>query len=56
MIKLEIKTDGKHVYDSYDDDNPTLQEVALTIYRLDQIKRDLLSIEFESEFEVRKEN
>lgn len=52
MIKLGIKTDGKKVYDSYEEDKPTIKEVALILYRLEQFKLDLLSKEFESEFEV----
>jgi len=35
MIKIEIKTDGKDVFDSIDEDKPSLLEVALILYRLE---------------------
>ncbi len=52
MIKIEISTDGKRVYDGYDEDNPTMKECSLILYRLEQIKLNLLAKEFKSEFEV----
>lgn len=52
MIEIKIRTDGKRIFDAYDEDNPTLKETALIIYRLEQMKLELLSKEFESEFEV----
>lgn len=51
MIKFEVKTDGKDLFDSFDEDKPTLEEVALIVLRLEQIKQYLLSKEFESKFE-----
>ena len=52
MIKIEIKTDGKDLFDSFEEDNPTLNEVALIILKLEQTKQYLLSKEFKSKFEV----
>lgn len=56
MIDIQIKTDGKKVLDYYNEDKPTLKEVSLVIYRMEQMKLNLLSKEFKSEFEVRKIN
>lgn len=53
MIKIIIETNGKKVYDSFDEENLTLVEVALVIMRLEEIKKDLLSREFKSEFEIK---
>lgn len=53
MIKIQIATNGKEVFDSFDEDNMTLNECALTIYKLEQMKLELLSREFESKEEVR---
>ena len=55
MIEIVIKTDGKEVYDSFDEDKPTLNEVGLAILRLEQMKKILIEKEFESNFEVRAE-
>lgn len=55
MIKIGIKTDGKDVLDSFEEDNPTLEECALIVFRLEEIKQYLLSKEFENKFEVRKD-
>ncbi len=52
MIDIQIKTDGKRVFDSYNEDKPTLKEVSLVIYRLEQMKLNFLSKEFDSEFEI----
>lgn len=56
MIDIRIRTDGKKVADSFDEDNPTLNEAALIVHRLEQIKLELLSKEFDSELEVSEEN
>ena len=56
MIEIRIKTDGKKVFDSFNEENPTLKETALINYRLDQIKLELLSKEFDSELEVSEDN
>ncbi len=54
MIKIELGTDGKDVFDSIEIDKPTLKECAIINYRLDQIKQDLINREFKSKFEVRE--
>lgn len=54
MIKIVVATDGQKINDSLDIDKPTLKECALVVYRLEQIIQDLISREFESEFEVRE--
>jgi len=56
MIKLGISTDGKKVFDSLDVNKPTLKECALVVYRLEQIKEDLINREFKSELEVSENN
>ena len=55
MIEVHIKTDGKDILDSLDHKDCSLKEVALVVYRLEQIKRELLAKEFESKFEVSEE-
>ena len=52
MIKIEIACDGKEVYDKFEEDKPTLKEVALVLLRLKQIEQSLIDKEFESDFEV----
>lgn len=53
MIKIVIGTDGKDLFDSYDEDKPNLNECALIVFRLEEIKQYLLSKEFENKFEVK---
>ncbi len=55
MIKIHIETDGKDILDSFNNKNCTLQETAIVLYRLEQIKSELLAKEFESRFEVEEE-
>ena len=55
MIELNIKTNGKEIFDGYNEDNPTMKEVALILYRLEEMKLMLMSKEFESKFEVSEE-
>ncbi len=52
MINIGIKTDGKEVADSYEEKKPTLEECALMVYRLEEIKQFLLSKEFEDKFRI----
>ncbi len=53
MIEIIIKIDGEKILDRLNNKNCTLEETALVLYRLEQIKKDLLEKEFESDFEVR---
>ena len=55
MIDLHIRTDGKHIYDSLNNKDCTLEETALVVYRLEELKLRLLEKEFESKFEVSEE-
>lgn len=55
MIEINIKIKGKRIYDSYNEESPTLNEVALVMYRLEEYKMQLLSKEFKSEFEISEE-
>ncbi len=54
MIKISLGTDGKRVFDEMDIDKPTLKECSLIVFRLEQIKLELLARDFKSEFEVRE--
>lgn len=54
MIKIKLETDGKEVLDSMEIDEPTLKECSLMVFRLEQIKQELLAREFKSKFEVRE--
>jgi len=53
MIKLSIQTDGKEVSDSFSQEKVTLEEVALVIMRLEEMKKYLLTLEFDSKFEYK---
>jgi len=56
MIKLSIQTDGQKVVDNFKFKDVTLKEVALVLYRLEEIKLRLLTeFEFKSEFEFEQE-
>ena len=52
MIKLEIKTNGKDIGDSFVENEVTLEECALIIFRMEEIKQYLLSKDFETKFKV----
>lgn len=54
MIEISISTDGKKVADSLKVDNPTLGECSLMVFRLEEIKQEILARDFKSEFEVRE--
>lgn len=54
MIKIKLATDGKDLFDSYEEDNLTLGECALIVFRLEEIKQYILSKEFENKFEARR--
>lgn len=47
MIQVMIKVYGEKVADGLDKDKPTLAECSLVLYRLEQIKQELLSLEFD---------
>ena len=55
MIEIQIKTDGERILDKFNNKNCTLGETALALLRLEQIKKELLEKEFESELEVRED-
>lgn len=54
MISIAVKTDGQDIADEIKTDKPTLEECALINLRLDQMKKELMSMEFKSKFEVRE--
>ena len=54
MIKITIGTDGKDIFDSYEDKDLTLNECAIMVFRLEEIKQHLLSKEFKNKFEVKE--
>ena len=56
MIEIIIKTDGEKVLDSIKKKKSTLLENSLVLRRLEEIKLKLLSIDYESELEVNKED
>ena len=55
MIEIHIKLNENEIVDAINTKNFTLNEVALIIYRLEQIKTELLQIPFE-EVKVRKDD
>ena len=56
MIEYKIKVDNEKVLDEYHDREVTLQEVSLMIYRLEELKINLLAKDFKSEFEAIEED
>ena len=52
MIEIVIKTDGNEIFDSYKEDQPTMKEVALILYKMETIRKELLEKEFPSSLEV----
>ena len=51
MIKIIIGTNGQKVFDSFEKKNTTLNEVSLVLLRLKQIEKELINIDFKSEYE-----
>jgi len=56
MIKITVGTKGEDVFDCIEIKDTTLEECSIINYKLDQIKQDLLNLNFESKFEVREED
>jgi hypothetical protein len=55
MIDIRIHIKGNQVGDSYRKDKPTLDEVAVALFRLEQIKMRLLMFQSEDEFMVEED-
>ncbi len=55
MIKIQILAEGERVADSFTKNNTTLIENAVVIRRLEEIKQELLDIEYNSEFEAQED-
>jgi type IV secretory pathway VirB4 component len=49
MIDIRIKTDSDNILDQITTKDITMQEVALTIYVMERLKKELLNKEFEDE-------
>ena len=52
MIKIGIAIQDGKIYDEMDKKDTNLEEVSVVVFRLEQIKQELLSIKFKSEFEA----
>ena len=52
MIEIIIKTDGIHVFNKFNHINSTLKEAGVSLLALEQMKKQLLDIPFENEFEM----
>ena len=52
MISIIIKTNRNKVFDSYDEDIPTLTEVGLALHRLAEMKAILMKKQFKSDLEI----
>ena len=55
MIKIQILAEGEKVADSFSKKDTTLIENAVVIRRLEEIKHELLDIEYDSEFESQED-
>ena len=49
MIKIQIEVKDGKVFDSFNHNESTLQENSLTLRRLEEIKQDLLSIDYQDD-------
>lgn len=56
MIKIQILAIGDKIEDSFSTKDTTLIENSFVIRRLEEIKQQLLDIDYESEFEVKEDN
>ncbi len=52
VIRIEIIASGEKVADTFTKKNTTLIENAVVIRRLEEIKQQLLDIEYDSEIEI----
>lgn len=52
MIKIKIESNGELITDEFKTKKTTLAENAIVLRRLEEMKRKLLDIEYESEFEI----
>lgn len=55
MIKIMIAAKGEHVADSVSTKDTTLIENAVVIRRLEEIKLELLNIEYDSDIETQED-
>ena len=56
MIKIQILVEGDNIGDSLKTNNTTLTENAVALRRLEEIKQQLLNIDYENKFEVKEDN
>jgi len=55
MIEIIIKVQGNKVADSFTNEKTTLIENSLALRRLEEIKLNLLDLEYESDFETHED-
>lgn len=56
MIEIVIKTDGKKVFDKFNNIDCTLEETAVVLLRLEQIKYELLGKEFKNDINITQDH
>jgi hypothetical protein len=54
MIIIKITSDGKKIYDKMETLETTLEENAIVIRRLEEIKKTLLEMEYDNDFKIDK--
>ena len=52
MITLSLKTDGKKVFRHVDTRGCTLNEASIALFIMEQIKQELLNLEFPAAFDI----
>ena len=55
MIIIQIKVKDEKVYDSFNHEGSTLNENALAIRRLEEIKAELLNVDYDNELLIEEE-
>lgn len=55
MISIEIRVKGDKIATNYHDDKITMGEVALVIYELERIKRELMDKEFDIDLHIERD-
>ena len=53
MIEIMIGIKNDHIADSFKKENMTMNEVGVVLLKLKQIEQELISIEWDNDFEIK---
>ena len=54
-INIQIEVNGDKIYDSFNHENSTLSENAVALRRLEEIKRDLIDIDYDNDLFIQED-